>query len=41
MDIAMDFYAELFIAELVLDETHTVRAHVWSFTQRRVMAAMS
>ena len=36
MDFATDFHAELFMVESVLDETHTARVHVWSFTQRRV-----
>ena len=32
MDNATYFYAKLFTTQLVLDETLTARAHVWSFT---------
>ena len=32
MDVATDFYVDLFVAEPVLDKSHTTRAHVWSFT---------
>ena len=41
MDIATDFYVDLFMAESVLVEAHSARTHVWSFTQRRVTATMS